>query len=183
MYSKQFETFLKQREGFKTHAYIDSGGKPTIGFGTIRYEDGTPVRLGDRISEAEADRLFRISADKKARQVAVLTRGIELKQHQFDMLLSLTYNIGIAGLKKSTLLRLVRENPNDQTDTHISRLTTVRKIIVDLEAHDRGHGKRIALAFMMWSYDNGKFVRGLLSRRIMEAGIYFNGYPETEPKP
>jgi lysozyme len=47
--------FIKKFEGLKLDAYLDSAGKPTIGYGTIQYRDGTWVKLGDHITETSAE--------------------------------------------------------------------------------------------------------------------------------
>jgi lysozyme len=60
--------------------------------------------------------------------------------------LSFTYNVGIANLQKSTLLKKVNYNPNDPT---------------------------IRLEFMKWNKAGGKVLNGLTRRREAEANLYF----------
>ena len=51
-------SIIKRFEGLRLSAYPDpeSGGAPwTVGYGSTHYADGTPVRQGDRITEAQAD--------------------------------------------------------------------------------------------------------------------------------
>lgn len=91
-------------EGLRRGAYLDPAGIPTIGYGTIRYLDGTPVRMGDRISEAEAEQLLAIQAAGMATEVSKLVGAITLNQNQFDALVSFTYNLGPGALRSSTLL-------------------------------------------------------------------------------
>ena len=45
---------VKQYEGFRSYAYIDTSGLPVIGYGQSRIR-GRRVRMGQRISRAEAD--------------------------------------------------------------------------------------------------------------------------------
>ena len=48
--------FIKEKEGFSSEPYLDSVKKPTIGFGTTYYPDGTKVAMTDvSISKAEAE--------------------------------------------------------------------------------------------------------------------------------
>ena len=70
----------------------------------------------------------------------------KVNQCQFDALVSFTYNVGIANLKKSTLLRKVNMNPNDET---------------------------IRDEFMKWTKAGGKVYNGLVKRRKDEADYYF----------
>lgn len=45
---------VKQYEGFKAQAYIDTSGLPVIGYGQSRI-NGKPVRIGQYITKAQAD--------------------------------------------------------------------------------------------------------------------------------
>jgi lysozyme len=128
-------------------AYLDSGGVPTIGIGTIRYPNGQRVKLGDRINVAQAYEYFRWEMNGKTARVNAMTRD-DINQNQFDALVSIAYNIGTNGLQKSRLLRDVNHNPNNLS---------------------------IATHFLSWRFDNGKMVSGLLRRRMSEAYLYFTG--------
>jgi lysozyme len=69
-----------------------------------------------------------------------------LNDYQFGALVSFTFNVGVANLRKSTLLKKVRKNPNDPT---------------------------IADEFNKWVYAGGKKLMGLVQRRQLEATLYF----------
>jgi lysozyme len=45
-------------EGFRSDAYLCSAGVPTIGYGSIRYQDRDKVQLGDTISRNDAEALL-----------------------------------------------------------------------------------------------------------------------------
>ena len=45
---------LANDEGFRGHAYLDTQDTWTIGYGSTRHADGTPVKEGDTISERDA---------------------------------------------------------------------------------------------------------------------------------
>ncbi|MEO0477335.1 MAG: peptidoglycan DD-metalloendopeptidase family protein [Planctomycetota bacterium] len=50
---------IKGEEGYSAEAYRDPGyGIPTIGFGATSYPDGSPVEMGDEISEEDAEALL-----------------------------------------------------------------------------------------------------------------------------
>lgn len=106
---------LHIREGLSLKPYLCTQGKPTIGFGNTYYEDGTKVKLNDPpITKVEAVKLGKIIAADFAKKVQELLKK-EVNQNQFDALVSLAYNIGVARFAKSTVLRKVNNNPNDQS--------------------------------------------------------------------
>ena len=93
---------IKKWEGFRSEAYLDPVGIPTIGYGTIRYPDGKKVSLGESISEQVAEAFLLQDCEKFARGVTeALTTNIN--QNQFDALVSFTYNLGIGAFQGSTL--------------------------------------------------------------------------------
>ena len=100
-------------EGLRLDAYIDPVGIPTIGYGTIRYPNGTKVRMGDRITEDEAEEFLMHEATKFAREINEIFAGIELNQNQFDALVSFTYNLGPGNLRSSTLLKRLKQGDFD----------------------------------------------------------------------
>jgi len=141
--SKNGLRFLGNEEGLRLKAYLDSVGVATIGYGNTFYENGAKVKMGDTITAERAESLFRIIVSKFEDAVAKATRD-DLNQNQFDALVSLAYNIGIAGFQKSTVLKRVNANPLD---------------------------KSIGLAIQMWCNAGGKPI--LLNRRKRETTLYF----------
>lgn len=86
----------------KVHAYQDSGGVWTIGWGNTRYSDGTPVKGGDSITKSEADTLFNTEHQKYADQVNRDLK-VPVTQSMFDSLVDMSYNMGHSGLTKSKM--------------------------------------------------------------------------------
>lgn len=138
---------IKEFESCELKAYKDGGGVWTIGWGTTVYPWGAKVKSRDTITQLEADTFFDRDVSIKSVAVDRLTAEIKLKQQQYDALVSFAYNVGSNALKTSTLLRLLRVNPNDPN---------------------------IRLQFMRWNKDNGKVVGGLTRRRKAEADLYFS---------
>lgn len=99
------EAVLIAREGRRLKAYRDSVGVLTIGIGCTRI-DGRPVRSTDSITSAQCDALFEATV---AQYVAAVNRDLKVPvtQNVFDALVSLAYNIGIAGFSGSTFLRRI----------------------------------------------------------------------------
>ena len=81
---------------------------------------------------------------KYGRALNKMLEGVRTTQNQYDAMLSLVYNIGIAGFRGSTVLR----------------------------KHKAGDYQNAARAFVMWNKNDGKVMRGLTRRRLAEADLY-----------
>ena len=137
---------IKEFEGLKLSPYLCSAKVPTIGYGNTFYENGTKVKMTDPpITRQRADALLILIADRFADQVEDLIKK-PITQNQFNALVSFAFNIGVAGLGRSTLLKLVNNNPNDGN---------------------------IAKEFLKWNKAGGRVVAGLTNRRIKESALYF----------
>jgi lysozyme len=89
---------VRQFEGCRLQAYLDSANIATIGVGHTR-----GVRMGDRCSQAQADLWLTQDLEDAGAAVASLVK-VPLTQDQFDALTSFTFNLGIKRLAESTLL-------------------------------------------------------------------------------
>ena len=142
---------IKQFEGLRLDAYAATESEKqrniwTIGFGNITYENGTKVKKGDKISQDRAEQIFSYYADKFARNVDAIITNKNITQNQFNAVVSLAYNIGLANFQKSTLLKKLNTNNNDKT---------------------------IKDEFLKWVNASGKRLQGLVNRRTEEANLYF----------
>ncbi|MDP9801934.1 lysozyme [Acinetobacter calcoaceticus] len=132
-------------EGLKLSAYDDGTGVWTIGYGTTRYPNGKRVSEGDRCSLEQAKTYMQ--HDLKIFERAVSSSvTVPLKQHQFDALVSLTYNIGVGAFKHSTLLKKLNS----------------------------GDYKEAANQFDVWVNAGGKRLQGLVNRRAMEKKLFLS---------
>lgn len=95
-------------EGLRLEAYRDPSGTPTIGYGTTVYPDGTPVAMGDGISENAAREYLAFDVSGFGKGVSDLLGDLQVTQNQFDALVSFAYNEGLAALGDSTLLKKFR---------------------------------------------------------------------------
>lgn len=149
--SKSAYSLIHTFEGCRLHAYKCPAGIWTIGWGHTAgvYEGMTITReqadslLEQDIRVFEDNLTFILGLDDKNR----MPNGLPISQHQFDALLSFTYNVGTGNLSDSTLLRKVKANPNDPS---------------------------IRGEFSRWVYGSGKRITGLVRRRKMEADLYFS---------
>lgn len=90
---------VKRNEGLRLKAYVCPAGVLTIGYGST----GPHVKPGMVITEAEADRLLQEDLDRF--EEAVERHARNATQNQFDAMVSLAFNIGIANFRKSSVLR------------------------------------------------------------------------------
>lgn len=98
---------IKSFEGFRANAYPDpkSGGDPwTVGYGTTKFPSGRPVKKGDYVTPAQAEMYLREDVKKFASSIDALVT-VQLKQCQYDALVSFVYNLGATNFRKSTLLK------------------------------------------------------------------------------
>jgi GH24 family phage-related lysozyme (muramidase)/lipoprotein-anchoring transpeptidase ErfK/SrfK len=86
-------------EGCRLQAYPDprTGGEPiTIGWGSTFYQDGSPIRLGDVITQEQADAIYMFNCQEKFWKVLEATIPFwgEMNDRQRAALCSFAYNNG-----------------------------------------------------------------------------------------
>lgn len=133
---------IKRFEGCKLTAYKCPAGKLTIGYG----HTGDDVTEGLTISQEDANDLLFDDVLCFENGVNNLVKGLDLSQGMFDALVSFAYNAGLDNLKKSTLLKLLKDG----------------KV---LEASEE---------FVKWNKSNGKVLDGLTKRRAAEADLFLS---------
>ena len=136
---------IKQFEGCKLTAYKCPAGVWTIGFGSTFYMDGSKVKEGDTITQADADIMLEKTVENFRSQVVRVVPGT-LPSGAVDALTSFSFNCGTAALQKSTLLKRIKENPMNL--------------------------KAIEAEFNKWVKGGGKVLPGLVRRRAMEYRMY-----------
>ena len=145
--SKQGVDFIKRHEALRLNAYLDAVGVWTIGYGHTR-----TARNGMTITEKIAEQLLIMDLLVAENEVNKQTEKLYLKQHQFDALVSFTFNVGIGAFRNSTLLKRIK---------------------IDVNHPD------IPKQLNRWIYGGGKVLSGLVKRRKQEADIYTKGHYEN----
>lgn len=136
---------IKKFEGCKLESYKCAAGVWTIGYGSTK-----GIKEGMSISQEEADNLL-------LEDVAVFEDNVldavtmPLSQHQFDALVSWTFNLGGANLKASTMLKKLNAGEYEEVPAQIKR----------------------------WNKAGGKVLQGLIRRREAEA-LLFEGKDWSE---
>lgn len=150
--------FLKLREEFINSAYLDVGGVPTIGYGSLHMPSGKLVKLGDKIALSDASILLSNECKgicNKFDKLIITT----LKQSQADSLVSFVYNVGMTAFRNSTLLKIINDNAG-----HEKYIAT---------------SKELEFNFLRWNkaHVDGKLVpvKGLTNRRRLECKLFTRG--------
>jgi len=94
-------------EGFTPTPVIPTQGDvPTIGLGSTRYEDGTPVKLTDPpITRERAEQLARHLHSEEEERFEASIHGVKLTQGEYDLYLDFTGQFGIGNWRSSTMRR------------------------------------------------------------------------------
>ena len=129
---------IKSFEGFRSKAYLCPAKVLTIGYGHT-----ANVKPLDVVTEQQAVELLK--QDLAWAEQVVNAEKLNINQNQFDALVSFVFNCGSGNFKSSSLLRVIKENPNS-TD--------------------------IEYRFGMWNKGGGKVLAGLTRRRAAEAKLY-----------
>lgn len=145
--SENCYSLIRHFEGCRLKAYKCPAGIWTIGYGNTQYEDGRMVKAGDMITQSRAATLLQLIVAKFAISTDMMVKQ-EIRQHEFDALVSFCYNVGVGNLEKSTLLRKVnRRSPSEE----------------------------VRAEFMKWNKARGQELAGLTRRRASEAYLFING--------
>lgn len=137
----EFVSKVAEFEGLRTLAYKCPGGVWTIGYG---HTGG--VKPGQRCTRRQAEAWLREDLAVAAGEVDAL--GLDLAQGQAEALVDFVFNLGIGALKRSTLLKFIREGYATE---------------------------HIQAEFRRWVYAGGEVQKGLVKRREWEAQRYATG--------
>lgn len=129
---------IKHYEGCKLFAYRDSVGVATIGYGHTK-----GVRMGQAITQKQADDFLR--EDITEAEKVLNNMGINFTQNQFDALCSWIFNLGTGNFIHSTMTIRINTGADDE-------------IITD--------------ELVRWHNAGGKPLLGLMRRRVAEANMF-----------
>lgn len=109
---------IKKYEGCRLSAYQNKGDVPTIGYGHT-----AGVKIGQKITQSEADALLKSDIKEFEGYVKSMVK-VPLTQSQFDALVSFTYNFGPGKLKSSTLLKKLNSGDYNGAAAEFSKWNT-----------------------------------------------------------
>lgn len=124
------------------HPYVCPAGVWTIGYGSTRLLDGSPVRASTPpITEEEAEELMRHELEKCVRWALFMSPILQWSQSRLGAISSFIFNLGPGRYKASTLRRKVNEQDWEEAAEQIQR----------------------------WVFAGGRKLPGLIARRKDEA--------------
>lgn len=143
--------FIKTFEGFSAKPYYDYG-QYTVGYGTKCPDDKFAQYNANGISKQDAEALLRaeLKSVENVLNVKLIDKhSLTLSQQQFDALVSFSYNIGTSWI--------------------VSNSTLKDAILRNADANE------LVYSFGLYCTAGGKYLPGLVTRRLCEANIYLNG--------
>lgn len=146
---KHFESCLVDNHDGTFRAYLCPAGKLTIGWGHTN-DHGRRFDASSRWTQAECDAAFSEDMQGFEAHVHRLVM-VPLSQHQFDALVSFTYNCGDGALQRSALL---------------SKL-------------NRGDYDGASREFPKWNRGGGRVLNGLVKRRAAEMMLFQDGHSDA----
>ena len=126
---------IATHEGFVGHTYIDAVGIPTIGFGTTK-----DVKPNQTITPERALIKLLQDANVMEKQLKQCIGDVPMHQHEWDAIVSWTYNVGTGAACKSTLVKKLKAGDYTGACNELTR----------------------------WTYAGGKQLPGLVKRREHE---------------
>ena len=136
---------IKEFEGFRSAPYLDAISKPTIGYGSTFYPNGTPVTMKDKaIDETAASKLMADKLNSEFCPGVERLLKVKVSDNEFAAMVCLAYNIGLGNFAQSTVLRCMNA----------------------LNRPDAAH------AFTLWNKAGGKVLAGLTRRRQAEMALF-----------
>ena len=138
--SQEGISLIKKFEGCELEAYKCAAGVWTIGYGHTK-----DVKEGDSILKEDAESMLVHELQKYCNDVDIAVK-VDLKQNEFDALVSWTYNLGPTNLNSSTMLKVLNEGKHNEVPAQMKR----------------------------WNKASGQVKQGLVRRREAEA-LMFEG--------
>jgi lysozyme len=138
--SQEGISLIKKFEGCELEAYKCAAGVWTIGYGHTK-----DVKEGDSILKEDAESMLVHELQKYCNDVDIAVK-VDLKQNEFDALVSWTYNLGLTNLNSSTMLKVLNEGKHNEVPAQMKR----------------------------WNKASGQVKQGLVRRREAEA-LMFEG--------
>lgn len=138
------QTLTEPSEGFRSCPYLDATGTPTIGWGSTRYTDGSPVTMQTPCipTDVAQQLLMRDMATSLAEVQSEVT--VPLTTAETEALTDFIYNVGCGNFEASTLLRLLNS----------------------------GDYQGAADQFLRWDLSKGVVLAGLCTRRQNERQVF-----------
>jgi lysozyme len=132
---------IKSEEGDPRHpgepvlkAYKLGDGKITVGWGHAESVRKSKFKVGQKITTSDADELLKMDLTNASDGVRKIFReweekGLDVKinQDMFDALVSISFNTGIGGLRKSMMIQDIKKGKFEEAGEKIKTLNVSKK--------------------------------------------------------
>jgi lysozyme len=145
---------IKAHEGLRLRAYLCPAGVWTIGYGTT----GPHVYKGLVITKAEAEAFLQDHLVHFEQGVLAAINPAVANQSEFDAMVSLCYNIGLANFRKSSVVRMFKAG---------NKTAAAEAFTLWVKAKDPKTGKKVPLP-------------GLVRRRAEEKTLFLSGTEDNK---
>jgi lysozyme len=136
--------FIAGHEGEILRVYKDPIGLATLGVGHLLTEsEKRDMPVGTKITRKQSREYLAKDLKKMERAVNAAVK-VPITQNQFDALVSFTFNVGVGGLKRSSVLRQLNNRKFDAA----------------------------ADALLLWNRAGGRVLKGLTRRRKEERAMF-----------
>tara|TARA_R100000781_G_scaffold57260_3_gene37018 strand:+ start:2646 stop:3122 length:477 start_codon:yes stop_codon:yes gene_type:complete len=139
---KKFEGCPTDNDG-NAVSYRCAANKKTIGYGSLKMIDGSPVQDDMKITMQEAEDLLEHEMNEYEGYINDMVK-VDLKQNEFDALVAWVFNLGPSNFNSSTLLQKLNNKDWDDIPNQIKR----------------------------WNKAGGQVLQGLIRRREAEALLF-----------
>ena len=140
---KRFEGLHKLRSDGLVHAYVCPAGVWTVGWGSTRLFDGTPVSKETTVTPEEAEALLIVELGECVRAALRMSPVLQGHPARLSAIASFIYNLGSGRYKASTLRRRINQENWEEARREIKR----------------------------WVWGGGRKLPGLVIRREAEAAL------------
>lgn len=183
--SSQGLKLIQSAEKFEAEPYYCSAHVSTVGWGhalttpsgqIIDY-DVFGVARADQMTREAMQRMFGKQRITVAEADALLTQDLrgytaevnriadaQTYQGEFDAMVSMCFNIGVAGFRSSAVARLHAAGARKVGNISMSGLAE--------QSRAKASPTNIQIAFARWSNANGRWTLGLYRRRLAELMVY-----------
>ena len=130
---------IRNEEKLVLKAYDLHDGHITIGYGHAQPESTSKYKVGQSITKEKANKLFREDVNDAASGVKRMFQqwkndGIDVKvtQNQYDVMVSMCFNMGISNFRQSEFVQMIKGNQLDKA-AELIKVTGLRDNFAGLE--------------------------------------------------
>ena len=124
--SQRGRDLIREHEGYSPMGYDIGDGMITIGWGHAEKKSESKYKVGQRISKSIANNLLKSDLKIAADGIRRMFKGwkesgnyVPITQDMFDALVSLAFNSGVSGLRRSDIIEKLKNKNYESAADHI----------------------------------------------------------------